>query len=188
MFISCSAGCNQFVSVDIITTLPNSRNMIFLVLNVIFCDFCIIRNAIKGQSFNKGTCGNMEKKLFLGNYKHEHELKQWTKNQMRKCKHSECMWQKYLNVFYLTVVEALQPVKFNKWGLPDVNTDTMQCSEPWVFCGGDIAGVAQTTVESVNDGKTASWHIHKYLQVFWLIGTKYYIDGWVIVVVDIFSL
>jgi hypothetical protein len=26
------------------------------------------------------------------------------------------------------------------------------------------------------------------LQVFWLIGTKYYIDGWVIVVVDIFSL
>ena len=70
------------------------------------------------------------------------------------------------NVFYLTVVEALQPVKFNKWGLPDVNTDTMQCSEPWVFCGGDIAGVAQTTVESVNDGKTASWHIHKYLQVF----------------------
>lgn len=62
------------------------------------------------------------------------------------------------------VVEAMQPVKFNKWGLPDVNTDTMQCSEPWVFCGGDIAGVAQTTVESVNDGKTASWHIHKYLQ------------------------
>lgn len=37
-------------------------------------------------------------------------------------------------------------------------------SEPWVFFGGDIAGVAETTVESVNDGKTASWHIHKYLQ------------------------
>ena len=41
----------------------------------------------------------------------------------------------------------------------------MQSSEPWVFCGGDLAGVAQTTVESVNDGKQASWHLHKYLQV-----------------------
>ena len=27
-----------------------------------------------------------------------------------------------------------------------------------------MAGVAQTTVESVNDGKQASWHIHRYLQ------------------------
>ena len=42
---------------------------------------------------------------------------------------------------------------------------TIKTSEPWVFCGGDLAGVAQTTVESVNDGKQASWHIHKYLQV-----------------------
>ena len=41
----------------------------------------------------------------------------------------------------------------------------METSEPWVFCGGDLAGVAQTTVESVNGGKQASWHIHKYLQV-----------------------
>ena len=28
-----------------------------------------------------------------------------------------------------------------------------------------MGGVAQTTVESVNDGKQASWHIHRYLQV-----------------------
>ncbi|XP_033737186.1 dihydropyrimidine dehydrogenase [NADP(+)]-like isoform X1 [Pecten maximus] len=62
------------------------------------------------------------------------------------------------------VVDAMKPIKLNKWGLPDVNTDTMTTSEPWVFCGGDLAGVAQTTVESVNDGKTASWYIHKYLQ------------------------
>jgi len=41
----------------------------------------------------------------------------------------------------------------------------MSSSEPGVFCGGDIAGVANTTVESVNDGKQASWHLHKYLQV-----------------------
>ena len=27
-----------------------------------------------------------------------------------------------------------------------------------------MAGVAQTTVESTNDGKQASWHIHRYLQ------------------------
>ena len=59
----------------------------------------------------------------------------------------------------------MSPVKMNKWGQPEVDSKTMQTSEPWVFCGGDLAGVAQTTVESVNDGKQASWHIHKYLQV-----------------------
>ena len=41
----------------------------------------------------------------------------------------------------------------------------MSTSEPGVFSGGDLAGVANTTVESVNDGKTASWYIHKYIQV-----------------------
>ena len=41
----------------------------------------------------------------------------------------------------------------------------METSVPGVFCGGDFAGVANTTVESVNDGKTASWHMHVYLQV-----------------------
>ena len=62
----------------------------------------------------------------------------------------------------------MEPVKINRWGLPQVNEETMETSEPWVFCGGDLAGVAQTTVESVNDGKQASWHIHKYLQVCFL--------------------
>uniref|UniRef100_A0A8C1YI52 Dihydropyrimidine dehydrogenase [NADP(+)] n=1 Tax=Cyprinus carpio TaxID=7962 RepID=A0A8C1YI52_CYPCA len=60
--------------------------------------------------------------------------------------------------------EALEPVKLNGWGTPEVNSETMQTSEPWVFAGGDIAGLANTTVESVNDGKQASWHIHKYIQ------------------------
>lgn len=59
---------------------------------------------------------------------------------------------------------AMAPVKFNRWGTPEVDATTMATSEPGVYCGGDIAGVAQTTVESVNDGKQASWHIHKYLQ------------------------
>ncbi|KAL5022056.1 hypothetical protein ScPMuIL_001211 [Solemya velum] len=62
------------------------------------------------------------------------------------------------------VTKALEPLKFNTWGLPEVNTVTMQSSEPWVFCGGDLAGVAQTTVESVNDGKQAAWYIHKHIQ------------------------
>ncbi|XP_048018257.1 dihydropyrimidine dehydrogenase [NADP(+)] isoform X2 [Megalobrama amblycephala] len=62
------------------------------------------------------------------------------------------------------VKKALEPVKLNGWGTPEVNYETMQTSEPWVFAGGDIAGLANTTVESVNDGKQASWHIHKYIQ------------------------
>ncbi|CAM4593955.1 unnamed protein product [Leuciscus chuanchicus] len=62
------------------------------------------------------------------------------------------------------VKKALEPVKLNGWGTPKVNCETMQTSEPWVFAGGDIAGLANTTVESVNDGKQASWHIHKYIQ------------------------
>lgn len=67
--------------------------------------------------------------------------------------------------FVSVVTEALAPVKLTRWGTPDVNTDTMQTSEPWVFAGGDVAGLANTTVESVNDGKQASWHIHRYVQV-----------------------
>lgn len=67
---------------------------------------------------------------------------------------------------------ALAPVKLNRWGTPEVDADTMQTSEPWVFAGGDVVGLANTTVESVNDGKQAAWHIHKYIQVKCL-GTIY---------------
>ncbi|XP_064520756.1 dihydropyrimidine dehydrogenase [NADP(+)] isoform X1 [Pseudopipra pipra] len=62
------------------------------------------------------------------------------------------------------VREAMAPIKFNRWGLPEVDPETMQTSEPWVFAGGDIGGLANTTVESVNDGKQASWYIHRYIQ------------------------
>ena len=48
----------------------------------------------------------------------------------------------------------------------------MRSSEPGVFCGGDVAGVANTTVESTNDGKQAAWHMHKYLQV-WVMFLSY---------------
>lgn len=64
------------------------------------------------------------------------------------------------------VKEAMEPIKFNRWGLPDIHPETMETSEPGVYAGGDIAGLANTTVESVNDGKQASWYIHKYIQSF----------------------
>ncbi|XP_066997370.2 dihydropyrimidine dehydrogenase [NADP(+)] [Anabrus simplex] len=62
------------------------------------------------------------------------------------------------------VKEAMSPVQFNKYGLPEVNNETLETSHPGVFCGGDLAGTSDTTVESVNDGKTAAWSIHKYIQ------------------------
>uniref|UniRef100_A0A0C9Q8R5 Dihydropyrimidine dehydrogenase [NADP(+)] n=1 Tax=Fopius arisanus TaxID=64838 RepID=A0A0C9Q8R5_9HYME len=62
------------------------------------------------------------------------------------------------------VISAMAPLRLNKWGLPEVNVITMETSEPGVFCGGDLAGIAQTTVESVNDGKVAAWSIHRYIQ------------------------
>ncbi|KAK4305850.1 hypothetical protein Pmani_022292 [Petrolisthes manimaculis] len=55
-------------------------------------------------------------------------------------------------------------MKLNRWGTPAINTSTMSSSVGGVYCGGDIGGVAETTVESVNDGKTAAWAIHTYLQ------------------------
>ncbi|PZC82287.1 hypothetical protein B5X24_HaOG210843 [Helicoverpa armigera] len=63
------------------------------------------------------------------------------------------------------VKDAMAGVKLNRWGLPEVDEATMQsASNPKVFVGGDLAGVAETTVESVNDGKTAAWYMHCYLQ------------------------
>ncbi len=58
----------------------------------------------------------------------------------------------------------MAPIKLTSWGTPEIDRNTGATSEPWVFAGGDIAGVAETTVEAVNDGKTAAWHMHRYLQ------------------------
>lgn len=63
-----------------------------------------------------------------------------------------------------SVMKAMAPVKLNKWNLPEMNEETMSTSVPGVFCGGDLAGVANTTVESVNDGKAAAWYMHKFIQ------------------------
>ncbi|RWS08476.1 dihydropyrimidine dehydrogenase-like [NADP(+)] [Dinothrombium tinctorium] len=63
------------------------------------------------------------------------------------------------------VLKAFHPLKFDENGLPEVDKRTMATDVPGVFCGGDIAGVAETTVEAVNDGKVAAWYLHKYLQL-----------------------
>ncbi|CAD5111842.1 DgyrCDS1106 [Dimorphilus gyrociliatus] len=67
-------------------------------------------------------------------------------------------------LFDQEITKALSPLNLNRWGLPVVDDKTMTTSEQDVFCGGDLAGIAQTTVESVNDGKIAAWNMHRYLQ------------------------
>jgi len=63
-----------------------------------------------------------------------------------------------------SVADSCKPLAFNKWGTADIDPMTMQAKNcEWLFCGGDLVGNG-TTVEAVNDGKTASWNIHKYLQ------------------------
>ena len=60
-----------------------------------------------------------------------------------------------------------------------VDTDTMETSERGVFCGGDLAGTAETAVEAVNDGKMAAWTMHSYLQVITLFFPDDLIQSWV---------
>jgi dihydropyrimidine dehydrogenase (NADP+) len=62
------------------------------------------------------------------------------------------------------LLEAIKPFTFTKYGFINVNLDTMQHPEDSsLFCGGDLVGNG-TTVEAVNDGKTASWFMHRYIQ------------------------
>ncbi|KAK4336631.1 hypothetical protein RND71_043743 [Anisodus tanguticus] len=63
------------------------------------------------------------------------------------------------------LISALKPLKLNKNGNIDVDLRTGKTDFEWIFAGGDIAGIAETTVEAVNDGKTAAWTIHRYIQV-----------------------
>ncbi|XP_067640026.1 dihydropyrimidine dehydrogenase [NADP(+)] isoform X2 [Eurosta solidaginis] len=62
------------------------------------------------------------------------------------------------------IIEALRPMVLDQWNLPRVDAKTLQSSIPQIFCGGDLAGQANTTVESVNDGKIAAWSMHCHLQ------------------------
>jgi len=62
------------------------------------------------------------------------------------------------------LLEAISPLKLGRNGFADVDSESMQSKDaPWLFCGGDLIGNG-TTVEAVNDGKTASWNIHKFIQ------------------------
>lgn len=71
----------------------------------------------------------------------------------------------YKLYFPFVAIEALKPLKLNSKNLPEVASKTMSTSHPLVWCGGDVAGIAETTVESVNDGKVAAWYIHCALEV-----------------------
>ncbi len=64
------------------------------------------------------------------------------------------------------VIQALEPLLIDKYNYPIVDLKTMATTETGVFCGGDLAKIASTTVESVNDGKTAAWHMHRFIQVW----------------------
>lgn len=58
---------------------------------------------------------------------------------------------------------AIAELVLNQKGKVDINRHTMQNnSKPHVFAGGDIIGT-QNLVDAVNDGKVASWFIHKYI-------------------------
>ena len=52
----------------------------------------------------------------------------------------------------------------NKNGVIDVDYYSNRTNKfPWLFAGGDAVG-AKNLVDAVNDGKTASWFMHKYIQ------------------------
>ena len=56
---------------------------------------------------------------------------------------------------------------------------TMGTSNPAVFCGGDLADTAETTVEAVADGKIAAWSMHRYFSIHELSDTaKMFIDSY----------
>jgi dihydropyrimidine dehydrogenase (NADP+) len=59
--------------------------------------------------------------------------------------------------------EWLNEIKLTK-GIVKIDKSTYQSNFiEWLFAGGDIVGTANL-VDAVNDGKTASWYMHKYIQ------------------------
>ena len=71
---------------------------------------------------------------------------------------------------------AMEGLEFDQWGSsPKIDPLTMATSMKGVFCGGDLAGTAETAVEAAADGKIAAWSIHRHLQVIQSL-TKVYLD------------
>ncbi|KAJ3433020.1 dihydropyrimidine dehydrogenase [NADP(+)] [Anaeramoeba flamelloides] len=59
---------------------------------------------------------------------------------------------------------SLLPLQFNERRQAQINEDTLQSNDAkWIFVGGDLAG-GKMTVEAANDGKTAAWSMHCYIQ------------------------
>jgi len=55
----------------------------------------------------------------------------------------------------------MKGVKVDKGGKVEFDTKTHRTkSYDWLYVGGDCVGTANL-VDAVNDGKTASWYIHK---------------------------
>ena len=64
------------------------------------------------------------------------------------------------------VKSAMNGLEFDSWGSsPKIDPLTMATSMPGVYCGGDLAGTAETAVEAAADGKIAAWTMHRHLQV-----------------------
>jgi len=61
------------------------------------------------------------------------------------------------------VIEAVSPIQINSYGQVNVTLEQQCVHLPNMFAGGDLTG-GWTTVEATNDGKTASWYMHKYIQ------------------------
>eukprot|EP01112_Ceratiomyxa_fruticulosa_P008541 TRINITY_DN2215_c0_g1_i7.p1 TRINITY_DN2215_c0_g1~~TRINITY_DN2215_c0_g1_i7.p1 ORF type:complete len:1034 (-),score=228.67 TRINITY_DN2215_c0_g1_i7:141-3242(-) len=71
-----------------------------------------------------------------------------------------------------SLAPALSPLTLTKYGYADIDNMTLQSKNvPWLFSGGDLIGNG-TTVEATNDGKTASWAIHRYLQSLYGLTTS----------------
>ena len=67
-------------------------------------------------------------------------------------------------LFSAKIKETMPLVRLSSWGGPEMDVMKMTASEDWVFCGGDLAGVAETAVEAVNNDKIVARSMHKYLQ------------------------
>jgi glutamate synthase (NADPH/NADH) small chain len=54
--------------------------------------------------------------------------------------------------------------KLTKWGIYDVNPETLQINVEWIFAGGDNILDPQTAAKAVYQGKVAAESIQRYLE------------------------
>ncbi len=61
---------------------------------------------------------------------------------------------------------ALEPLAFNDHGLPQTDPESMACSIPGVFAGGDLVNGGATVVQAVADGRRAAQAINRLLKTY----------------------